>query len=65
MRPRVHLFPSHDQAYLALTVGGSVPNMAASNPGAQRILLGAFGLPMGLFMTLVGGGELFTVSAGC
>ena len=26
----------------------------------QRILLGAFGLPMGLFMTLVGGGELFT-----
>lgn len=47
-------------AYLALSVGGSVPMMAANNPGAQRILLGAFGLPMGLFMTLVAGGELFT-----
>ena len=47
-------------AYLALSVGGCVPDLAAANPGLQRILLGAFGLPMGLFMTLVAGGELFT-----
>jgi len=47
-------------ALLAIAGGGSVPGMAAANPGAQRILMGAFGLPMGLFMTLVGGGELAT-----
>jgi len=47
-------------AFLAIAGGGSVPQMAANNPGAQRILMGAFGLPMGLFMTLVGGGELVT-----
>merc|ERR1719502_2627837 len=47
-------------AFLAVSVGGSVPMMKANNPGAQRILLGAFGLPMGLLMTLVAGGELFT-----
>eukprot|EP00611_Tribonema_gayanum_P029228 TRINITY_DN7748_c0_g1_i1.p1 TRINITY_DN7748_c0_g1~~TRINITY_DN7748_c0_g1_i1.p1 ORF type:complete len:335 (-),score=120.32 TRINITY_DN7748_c0_g1_i1:460-1464(-) len=47
-------------ALLAVTVGGNVPGMAAANPGAQKFLLGAVGLPFGLFMTLVGGGELFT-----
>jgi len=47
-------------AYLALTVGGAVPQIAAANPGLQKIILGAFGLPFGLIMTLVTGGELFT-----
>mmetsp|Transcript_63420 Transcript_63420/g.119086 ORF Transcript_63420/g.119086 Transcript_63420/m.119086 type:complete len:292 (-) Transcript_63420:340-1215(-) len=47
-------------AWLAISGGGSAFGLAASNPGAQRILMGAFGLPMGLFMTMVGGGELVT-----
>lgn len=47
-------------AYLALTVGGACPQLAAANPGLQKIILGAFGLPFGLIMTLVTGGELFT-----
>jgi len=47
-------------AYLALTVGGACPGIAAENPGLQKIILGAFGLPFGLIMTLVSGGELFT-----
>jgi len=47
-------------AYLALAVGGACPGIAAENPGLQKIILGAFGLPFGLIMTLVTGGELFT-----
>jgi len=47
-------------AYLAVTVGGACPGLAASNPGLQKMVLGAFGLPFGLIMTLVTGGELFT-----
>mmetsp|Transcript_67922 Transcript_67922/g.153700 ORF Transcript_67922/g.153700 Transcript_67922/m.153700 type:complete len:296 (-) Transcript_67922:356-1243(-) len=47
-------------AFLMISGGGSCPGLAASNPGAQRILMGAFGLPMGLFMTIAGGGELVT-----
>lgn len=47
-------------AYLAITVGGACPGIAAENPGLQKIILGAFGLPFGLIMTLVTGGELFT-----
>lgn len=47
-------------ALLAVTVGGSCPGLASTNPGLQKILFGAFGLPFGLFMTVVGGGELFT-----
>jgi len=47
-------------AYLAITVGGACPQIAAANPGLQKIILGAFGLPFGLIMTLVTGGELFT-----
>ncbi|CAM9647771.1 unnamed protein product [Choristocarpus tenellus] len=45
---------------LALTVGGNCPGIASANPGLQKIIFGAFGLPFGLFMTVVGGGELFT-----
>lgn len=47
-------------AYLAIAIGGACPGIAASNPGLQKIILGAFGLPFGLIMTLVTGGELFT-----
>ena len=47
-------------AYLMLTVGAACPGLAATNPGLQKILLGAFGLPFGLFMTLMSGAELFT-----
>lgn len=47
-------------AYLAITVGGACPGIAAENPGLQKIIFGAFGLPFGLIMTLVTGGELFT-----
>jgi len=47
-------------AYLAITVGGACPQIAAANPGLQKIIMGAFGLPFGLIMTLITGGELFT-----
>ena len=41
-------------------LGGACPGLASTNPGLQKIVLGAFGLPFGLIMTLVTGGELFT-----
>jgi len=47
-------------AYLAIAVGGACPGIATENPGLQKIIMGAFGLPFGLIMTLVTGGELFT-----
>jgi len=47
-------------AFLMLSVGGACPGLAATNPGLQKIILGAFGLPFGLFMTLMTGAELFT-----
>jgi ferredoxin-nitrite reductase len=47
-------------AYLMLSVGGACPGIAKENPGLQKILMGAFGLPFGLMMTIIGGGELFT-----
>jgi len=47
-------------AYLMLSVGGACPGLAATNPGLQKIVLGAFGLPFGLMMTLLSGAELFT-----
>ena len=47
-------------SYLAITVGGACPAIAQANPGLQKIIFGAFGLPFGLIMTLVTGGELFT-----
>ena len=43
-----------------LSVGGACPGLVASNPGLQKIILGAFGLPFGLMMTLFSGAELFT-----
>ena len=47
-------------AYLAISVGGACPGIAAENPGLQKLILGAMGLPTGLIMTLVTGAELFT-----
>lgn len=47
-------------ALLMLTVGGACPGLASSNPGLQKMVLGAFGLPFGLMMTLFTGAELFT-----
>mmetsp|Transcript_99399 Transcript_99399/g.186726 ORF Transcript_99399/g.186726 Transcript_99399/m.186726 type:complete len:396 (+) Transcript_99399:101-1288(+) len=47
-------------AFLAVSVGGSVPGIKATDPGLQRVLLGMFGLPMGLLMTVTAGGELVT-----
>ena len=41
-------------------MGGAFPGLAATNPGLQNIVKGAFGLPFGLMMTLVTGAELFT-----
>ena len=43
-----------------MSVGGACPGIASENPGLQKIIFGAFGLPFGLIMTLVSGGELFT-----
>lgn len=47
-------------AYLALTVGGACFQIATDNPGLQKIILGAFGLPLGLMMSVVSGAEVFT-----
>jgi len=47
-------------ALLAMTVGGSAPALAASNPGLQKVVMGLFGLPFGLMMVLTTGSELFT-----
>lgn len=41
-------------------VGGGSPGVAASNPGLSKWLHGAIGLPVGLSMVILTGGELFT-----
>lgn len=47
-------------ALLALSVGGSMPEAKEDNPGLQKIVLGLFGLPFGLFMVVITGADLFT-----
>lgn len=47
-------------ALLALSIGGALPAISAANPGLQKLLFGAFGLPTGLTMVCLTGGELFT-----
>jgi len=46
---------------LAMTVGGACQGIVAGgNLGVQKLLLGLFGLPTGLAMVVIAGGELFT-----
>lgn len=47
-------------AWLAVTVGGNVPDLVSANPGLQKMLYGIFGYPMGLTLVAILGGELFT-----
>ncbi|KAJ1461541.1 Formate/nitrite transporter [Pelagophyceae sp. CCMP2097] len=47
-------------AFLLTSVGGCCPGLKATNPGLQKIILGLFGIPMGLLMTVSAGGELAT-----
>ena len=37
-------------SFLAFTVGGNLQDMAVNNPGLQKFLYGAIGLPAGLVM---------------
>ena len=41
-------------------MGGSSPALAAANPGLCDFLKGAVGLPVGLSLVVLTGGELFT-----
>ena len=45
---------------MKLVVGGACPGLVSSNPGLQKMVYGAFGLPFGLFLVLLCGAELFT-----
>ena len=45
-------------AWIAVSIGGSIPNLKAEHPGLQRLVYGAFGLPVGLLLTLIAGGEV-------
>lgn len=47
-------------ALLTTCVGGASPALAAANPGLCSFLKGAVGLPVGLFMVVVTGAELYT-----
>lgn len=44
---------------LAVVIGGGVPEIAASNPGLQKLLFGAV-FPLGLVLCAVAGADLFT-----
>lgn len=41
--------------FLAMSIGANCPELAATNPGLQKIIFGAFGLPLGLTMVVVCG----------
>jgi|ERR1711937_498956 len=47
-------------ALLCSVVSGSSPALASSNPGLASFVKGAIGLPAGLAMVILTGGELFT-----
>ena len=40
-----------------------MPGIKATDPGLQKMIFGAFGLPFGLLMTVLTGAELFTGNA--
>jgi formate transporter len=44
---------------LAVTVGGGMPEIAASNPGLQKFMMGAV-FPLGLILCVIAGADLFT-----
>lgn len=44
---------------LAITVGGGIPEIQATNPGLQKFIFGAV-FPLGLILVVVAGAELFT-----
>eukprot|EP00613_Pedinella_sp_CCMP2098_P001767 CAMPEP_0171618532 /NCGR_PEP_ID=MMETSP0990-20121206/14806_1 /TAXON_ID=483369 /ORGANISM="non described non described, Strain CCMP2098" /LENGTH=304 /DNA_ID=CAMNT_0012183361 /DNA_START=9 /DNA_END=923 /DNA_ORIENTATION=- len=46
--------------FLALSVGAHLPGIKASDPGLQKLILGAIGLPFGLICVVLTGGQLFT-----
>ena len=48
---------------LAYTVGGGLPQLEATNVGAQKVIFGAFGLPLGLGLIIICGAELYTTNA--
>ena len=45
---------------MVLAVGANCPGLASTNPGLQKLIAGAFGLPLGLILVLMTGAELFT-----
>uniref|UniRef100_A0A7S0SUZ3 Formate/nitrite transporter n=1 Tax=Mantoniella antarctica TaxID=81844 RepID=A0A7S0SUZ3_9CHLO len=47
-------------ALLMTCVGGASPGLATANPGLSAYLKGAIGLPAGLTLVILTGGELFT-----
>lgn len=47
-------------ALLLTVVAGGSPALAAANPGLHKFLAGAVGLPTGLSLVVLTGGELFT-----
>lgn len=50
-------------AFLAISCGGNMPGIKETDPGLQSLLLGVFGFPLGLFITVISGAELFTGNA--
>lgn len=44
---------------LAVSIGGGVPEIAANNPGLQKLLFGGV-FPLGLMLVAIAGAELFT-----
>ena len=47
-------------ALFGLSIGAAIPTIQKNDPGLQRLLLGLFGLPLGLILVLCLGMELFT-----
>lgn len=46
-------------SFLAIIVGGGLPEMQAANPGLQKFIFGAV-FPLGLIMVAIAGADLFT-----
>jgi formate/nitrite transporter FocA (FNT family) len=45
---------------LAISLGGQMAGTKSTDPGLQKLVFGAFGLPFGLTMVIVCGAELVT-----